>query len=1005
MQFNFDGFNRYEIPPVTLANPNFSELAMLSELYDFEMTLKYNGTSEVTFKAYPHSADGTSLPYYDLLKKNRLVHIGSGENAFGWFIINTVSEADDGSTPYKVVSCYSYDYTLNSRGLPASLDDGTYKLYDINSPEDTLLGKLFAGIPKWTIELGTATIGNKYRTFETDASETILDFLMNTVEEAYECVFVFDCENFKVKVYSREDSISTTDISLSHNNLIRDCTLEESDDSIITGLAAYGGEGLSIQAVNPLGTAMVYDYSHYMTTDWMSQGLIDGLTSWRIAVDAQMVRGTFNPSTDTPSLYYEYVLSLAYANAQLSTLKTDLSNLNTQLAVLETTRATEYPNVTSTTANAIIAKQAAIDSKKSDITAKEGEIITLTTAKNAITDSLAMSEYLTNDEITELSYFQHSDSYTNENFVTTSTMTYNERVGIQFDLYDYAKKLLGRESQPKYTLTLNAINFPFLYNYECFADQLKMGCKISVEVHESVRINPILIELKFNYNDPDSFTMTFASNFVLSKADSIADLISNQARTTGKVTGDSYIWAQPVKSGLTDEVTEFINSALDTSRNKVINSTDQTVLIDPSGILVRKADNEEADGYAKKQLQITSSGIFLTTDKWGVNTVKTAIGEITVNGVNHYGMAAELIVGNIIAGNQFTITNEAGSYIIDGDGFKAESTGNNGRIVINPSTGFYLDKKIDGEWVSQIAMDMSTGEVIIAGSLVAVDTIGGWSNSDSPNVTGTGLFKKTTSTFARLGGTNAFSAGTVNGDAETANFFVTYNGELTAKKGYISDWTIDTSGMWNGGSVTSPNLYWGSGKTSQTIGSSTNLTLAFKAGSNFGVTTGGVLYATNAVFSGATANGGTFNNITATGNITANSIAANSTITSPIISGGSISGTSITSMGACNISLASGQITFSGYSGSASIHYGVGTWGNELQINANSSSVNFGNCPYIYGDNTLSIYFPNAEVLAKNYSSIYNGSRCGGVVNTYYNLQDSFGQIVTLHVVGGLVVI
>src|SRR5574344_315293 len=541
MQFNFDGFNRYEIPPVTLANPNFSELAMLSELYDFEMTLKYNGTSEVTFKAYPHSADGTSLPYYDLLKKNRLVHIGSGENAFGWFIINTVSEADDGSTPYKVVSCYSYDYTLNSRGLPASLDDGTYKLYDINSPEDTLLGKLFAGIPKWTIELGTATIGNKYRTFETDASETILDFLMNTVEEAYECVFVFDCENFKVKVYSREDSISTTDISLSHNNLIRDWTLEESDDSIITGLAAYGGEGLSIQAVNPLGTAMVYDYSHYMTTDWMSQGLIDGLTSWRIAVDAQMVRGTFNPSTDTPSLYYEYILSLAYANAQLSTLKTDLSNLNTQLAVLETTRATEYPNVTSTTANAIIAKQAAIDSKKSDITAKEGEIITLTTAKNAITDSLAMSEYLTNDEITELSYFQHSDSYTNENFVTTSTMTYNERVGIQFDLYDYAKKLLGRESQPKYTLTLNAINFPFLYNYECFADQLKMGCKISVEVHESVRINPILIELKFNYNDPDSFTMTFASNFVLSKADSIADLISNQSSPTCKVTGDSYI--------------------------------------------------------------------------------------------------------------------------------------------------------------------------------------------------------------------------------------------------------------------------------------------------------------------------------------------------------------------------------------------------------------------------------------------------------------------------------
>ena len=138
MVFTFDVDGRYEYPVLTLANIDRTELAIITQIKNLTITPRLNADSEMTFTIYK------TFDFYDKIVKNKLIHV----EGFGWWIIYQTSESFDGGTPSKDIACYSYEYTLNYKGV--NLLNGTYKFYDIINQEETLLYKLFQIVPNWT---------------------------------------------------------------------------------------------------------------------------------------------------------------------------------------------------------------------------------------------------------------------------------------------------------------------------------------------------------------------------------------------------------------------------------------------------------------------------------------------------------------------------------------------------------------------------------------------------------------------------------------------------------------------------------------------------------------------------------------------------------------------------------------------------------------------------------------------------------------------------------------
>ena len=279
MDSYFDKFDQAELPTLTLCNPNKEEIcslggAYLGGAYNIKATMRFNALSELSF-SFPSSIDAgvTPIPQYDYIKNKRLVKV---EN-YGYFIIDTCEEDEDGKVPIKLVTAKSLEEELVFKNTGAY--GGTVKLWDDVSPSGTLLYEMLLFAPNWSVGSVDASLQTLYRTFNQTSSTTIYNFLMTTVETAFNCIFTFDTDTRKIYAYATANATTNTDIYLSFDNLIKSTKLTEMSDELVTSMSVYGGGNLDIHAVNPLGTDTIYNFDYYKTTDWMSQDLITAINS------------------------------------------------------------------------------------------------------------------------------------------------------------------------------------------------------------------------------------------------------------------------------------------------------------------------------------------------------------------------------------------------------------------------------------------------------------------------------------------------------------------------------------------------------------------------------------------------------------------------------------------------------------------------------------------------------------------------------------------------------
>lgn len=736
MKVKFDSLNRFEVPDFLLCNPGCvykdgtltNVIGCLSNTTDEELIMNFNTTSELNFRIYlVDREDPDERTYvkniYNSIKNRRLIFIED----IGFFVITNVKVGYDSGVHYKDVQAESCEYELGNRVMPY-IEDGTYKFID-------LLEQIVSSLPIWKIGDVNGDIAEKYRTFEdVNSDQNVLSFLLEDIQDAYECIIECDCVNRIIHVYDQNAYVRQTQVHLTKNDLINSIEITEDSDDLYTAISVQGDDNLNISPVNPLGTNVMYNFNYYL--DWMTPSLKNKVELWQ-----NLVRSKETDYYDLNLQYYDLL-------TEESDLQAELDRLNTQLDMYQRCRdniVAEGTTATVESYNEIIVKNGGVpvgiqqelsdtinsiddlmDDVKAQINSVNRSITTVTSEKKyidediiAIHNAVDILTYFTEAEYEELCNYIYEGSYSDEYITVTSSMTYSEKFEQMRTLYDRAVARLERISEPTQEFSLDVENFIFAKEFEQWSAELETGCLINVELDTNDIAALFLSNMTVNYDDK-TLKMTFGNRFnrfdpqAIFK-DALGD-IKKSANSIGYIKEILY----PVKNGEFSAMQEAIESSGILTKNEALSSTNQEIIIDDTGILGRKMlDTGE---YDDRQIKVTNQSIVFTNDGW--DTASTALGNFKFNNPftgeveDRYGVIADMLVGSVVLSEEVGVYNAENSITLDGNGFTLTSD----YTKPNPiAKVFTIQKKVlddsgEEQYLKQMYLD-SNGNLVLNGTL------------------------------------------------------------------------------------------------------------------------------------------------------------------------------------------------------------------------------------------------------------------------------------------------
>lgn len=695
MIVRYSSLNRLETPKFTLCNPGSvynnglltKVVGIMVDTEAEEIVFNFNATSEFNLRVNRitrEDAEDNAHTYslYRAVQNRRLIFVDD----IGYFMITNIEDGFDGHTHYKDVKAQSVDIEIAQKMVPY-IEDGTYRFStDATETNKGILETIVETLPLWTIGYVDETVSEKWRTFEgVDTSLNCLSFLLKNVQDAYECIIIFDCVNRTINVYAQDNYVRQTNIHITKDDLVNSLDVTENADDLYTAVSVVGDENVTISAINPLGTNVIYDFSYYY--DWMSDGLGEKVKAWEDAVDAER------------DSYYE--LNLQYYNqlAEYSNLQMEIEKLDTQIAMYSRCRENiiaESSTVLVESYNKVIVENggtaitihaeiedtiaeidnliAQCESKKENTNTQLEEVDAVLAAYReeitAVHDKLSILTYFTEDEYTELCHYIFEGSYHDDYVVITDIMTYEEKFAQMKTLYDRAKSQLDRVSQPTQEFSVDVENFIFIKDFAEWSEQLETGCLINVELDLNDIALLFLSNITINYDD-HSLNMTFGNRFNKFDPKSLYEDVLGQINKSANTLNYIKEILYPIKNGEFNSMKEALQTSRNLTMNQALASTNEEVIIDGSGYTGRRL--LEDGTYDPRQVKLTGKNLVFTDDAW--ESCKVALGELLFgDGSSAYGISAEVIIGDVILGNNLRILDNNGNDLLTVVDGKIESS-------------------------------------------------------------------------------------------------------------------------------------------------------------------------------------------------------------------------------------------------------------------------------------------------------------------------------------------
>ncbi len=682
MLAQFDSFGNFEIPQITLCNPDGRALGILSNLSDRKLNIRFNDLSDLSFTIRRGTED-CRCPVYEQVEPFRYLLLED----IGYFIITDVSESEEGGEAYKTVEASSCEYELNH--IQLDYYEGTYGFYSSAPQEktDSLMTLIMEKLPSWRLDTGSipSDVAARFRTFDT-TDQTVYSFFMTEMEEAYECLFEFDIMERVIRVYDRYQYDNRTDICLSTEDVLKGLTLRTKSDEIKTALTVKGGNGLDILSVNPLGTNMIYNFSYYATPDWMDDALIAKVQKWQadVAAFAEEETGVFPQKRAQINAIQS---RKADKEGEITRLKQDLTNLQTQQSAIisePAEQAQKNANLASVRTK-INAAKSALSSAESALASIEAELKAANAGLKVLQDQIALNAVFTPAEMEVLSRFIQQGAYTEENITRQDNMSYEEVQAQALELYKKAQSLLNTISTPRYEYSVETGSFVFQKEFAHLTNQLHSGCLIDVRLAEDDIASLLLLEMAVDY-DGKELSLTFGNRYKLSDPSALFnDLVGGSvAKTASTVEYLRNTFDFKQQRDEIDKLAKLKDESINLTHNMVVNADNQVMVIDASGISGRRAvvdaEFNPTGEFDPEVLKITNNAIAFSTDDF--QTTETVLGKnllpdgvTTPDGKNYmYGLNAKLLMGDLIIGENLKVSGEIEGRLINAKGL----TVNNG---------------------------------------------------------------------------------------------------------------------------------------------------------------------------------------------------------------------------------------------------------------------------------------------------------------------------------------
>ena len=286
-----------------------------------------------------------------------------------------------------------------------------------------------------------------------------------------------------------------------------------------------------------------------------------------------------------------------------------------------------------------------------------------------ITQSCELRAYFTEDEYCVLSYFLREDEYSDDSFVTTEYMSQQEIQQIKKELLEAGTTELNKRAKPQLKFSATLANVLAIPGFEPLLGQFELGNFIHIELRKDFLKIVRLLEVEIDFFNPDDFSCTFG-DMLQSKdqADIHADLLAQAATMAKSVATNQSKWQKAVAQA-NDIDTRISEGLIDANTSLYSDAVDQAISLDTTGIHLRKYTDETKTSYEDIQGWITNSGLFYSDD--GFKSQKSLYGKFTINGVEHFGILSDAVIGGyvsgaIIEGGEINIGD--GNFVVDADG-------------------------------------------------------------------------------------------------------------------------------------------------------------------------------------------------------------------------------------------------------------------------------------------------------------------------------------------------
>lgn len=307
--------------------------------------------------------------------------------------------------------------------------------------------------------------------------------------------------------------------------------------------------------------------------------------------------------------------------------------------------------------------QKCLSNREAQVSAYREEIDDLTAQQEEFQANLNFEKYLGADLFKVFCMYRRDGEYSNENYISDGKSD-SEILQIAQELLQVAEQEIKKACVLQLSITTDLNNLLAIPAFEPLYDSFSLYNYIRVWVNDKL-YKLRLFAIDYDSSSPDKIQVTFADN--IKCVDGNITELQNMYKSVTSIASSYSATMRQAESGekAKNEVANLMNNGLNAALMQVKNSKNNEVTLGDYGLLCREMTDDGI--YSDKQLRLIGKGLYITDNNW--QSLRACIGETTDN---NYGVIADTLIGNLIAGNKLIISNDSGTVKITGDGINIE---------------------------------------------------------------------------------------------------------------------------------------------------------------------------------------------------------------------------------------------------------------------------------------------------------------------------------------------